>query len=143
MRISKLHASPHTPALKQVADNIIQQATSTNEVGETEYSVTLDPEDLGSITIRMTKTADGTFNVSITAENARTQRIIDESGLAIQNSLRQSGIELESWQTVNESEQQERAEDYNGSSKNPYHQQEQQETDDAEDTSFAELISAM
>ncbi len=129
--------------LKQVADNIIQQAASTNAEGETEYSVTLTPEDLGSITVRMTKTVDGTFNVSITADNARTQRIIEESGLAIQNSLRQNGIELESWQTVNESEQQERAEDYNGSSKNPYYHEEQSENEEAEDTTFAELISAM
>ena len=129
--------------LKQVADNIIQHTETANAEGNTEYSVTLTPEDLGSITVRMTKTADGTFSVSITADNARTQRIIEESGLAIQNSLKQNGIELESWQTVNESEQQERAEDYNGSSKNPYYQEEQSENDEAEDTSFAEMISAM
>ena len=129
--------------LKQVADNIIQHTETANAEGNTEYSVTLTPEDLGSITVRMTKTADGTFSVSITADNARTQRIIEESGLAIQNSLKQNGIELESWQTVNESEQQERAEDYNGSSKNPYYQEEQSENDEAEDTSFAEMISEM
>jgi len=127
--------------IRQVVTNVVEQ--TTNAEGDTEYSITLEPHDLGSITVRMTKTADGTFTVSITAENARTQRIIEESGMALQNSLKQNGIELESWQTVNESEQQERAEDYNGSSKNPYYQEEQSENEDAEDTSFAEMISAM
>ncbi len=127
--------------VRQVIDNVVQQ-TETVE-GDTEYSMTLNPEDLGSITVRMTKTADGTFTVSITAENARTQRIIEENGFALQNSLRQNGIELENWQTVTESEQRSRAEDYNGSSKNPYYHEEQSENDDAEDTSFAEIISAM
>ena len=127
--------------IEQVVTKVVEQ--TTNADGDTEYSVTLEPEDLGSITVRMTKTADGTFTVSITAENARTQRIIEESAMALQNSLKQNGIELESWQTVNESEQQERAEDYNGSSKNPYYREEQSENEDAEDTSFAEMISAV
>lgn len=130
--------------IQQVTANIIEQATTVSEDGETEYSLTLDPEDLGSITVKLTKAVDGSLSVSIMAENARTQRIIDQNSAAIQQGLRQNGIELEDWQTVTESQHENRAEDYNGSSKNPYYNEaDNSENVDEEDNSFAELISAM
>ncbi len=130
--------------IRQVADNIIQQAATTAD-GETEYSLTLNPEDLGSITVKLTKAVDGALTVSIMADNAKTQRLIEQNGAAIQQSLRNDGIELENWQTVNQSQQKNSAEDYNGSSKNPYfnNAEEQSEGDGEEDNTFAELISAM
>ncbi len=129
--------------IQQVTANIIEQAAE-NADGDTEYSVTLNPEDLGSITVKLTKTVEGSLSVSIMAENARTQRIIDQNSAAIQQGLRQNGIELESWQTVTESQHENRAEDYNGSSRNPYYSaEENSENADEEDNSFAELISAM
>ena len=128
--------------VQQVTENIIQQATTAE--GDTEYSITLTPEDLGSITVKLTKAVDGSLSVSIMADNAKTQRIIEENGYAIQNNLKQNGIELESWQTVNESNHEARAEDYSNSSRNPYyHAEENDDSEDEEDTSFAELISAM
>ena len=130
--------------IQQVTANIIEQATTVSEDGETEYSLTLNPEDLGSITVKLTKAVDGSLSVSIMAENARTQRIIDQNSAAIQQGLRQNGIELENWQTVTESQHENRAEDYNGSSKNPYYNEaDNSENVDEEDNSFAELISAM
>ncbi len=128
--------------LKQVTESIVQQSTTAE--GDTEYSITLTPEDLGSITVKLTKAVDGSLSVSIMADNAKTQRIIEENGYAIQNNLKQNGIELESWQTVNESNHEARAEDYSNSSRNPYyHAEENTDSEDEEDTSFAELISAM
>lgn len=127
----------------QVVDDIITQAPAAEE-GSTEYSVTLNPEDLGSITVKLTKTVDGSLSVSIMAENAKTQRIIEQNGAAIQQELRSNGIELAEWQTVGESQHENRAEDYNGSSKNPYYRgEDNSDSGDDEDNSFAELISAM
>ena len=129
--------------IQQVTANIIEQAT-VSEDGETEYSLTLNPEDLGSITVKLTKAVDGSLSVSIMAENARTQRIIDQNSAAIQQGLRQNGIELEDWQTVTESQHENRAEDYNGSSRNPYYSAKDDSNNaEEEDNSFAELISAM
>ncbi len=129
--------------IQQVTANIIEQATVSEE-GDTEYSLTLNPEDLGSITVKLTKTVEGSLSVSIMAENARTQRIIDQNSAAIQQGLRQNGIELEDWQTVTESQHENRAEDYNGSSRNPYYSAEDNtDNADEDDNSFAELISAM
>ncbi len=129
--------------VRQITTNIVEQTTTAE--GDTEYSITLTPEDLGSITVKLTKTIDGAMTVSITAENARTQRLIEQHGAAIQESLKQNNIELESWQTVNQSGQQYKAQDYNGSSGNPYYRDDSEDKDDenADDTSFAELISAM
>lgn len=129
--------------VRQVVDDIITQAPAAEE-GSTEYSVTLNPEDLGSITVKLTKTVDGSLSVSIMAENAKTQRIIEQNGAAIQQELRSNGIELAEWQTVGESQHENRAEDYNGSSKNPYYRgKDNSDSGDDEDSSFAELISAM
>lgn len=129
--------------VRQVAEDIIMQAPAAED-GSTEYSVTLNPEDLGSITVKLTKAVDGSLSVSIMAENAKTQRIIEQNGAAIQQELRSNGIELAEWQTVGESQHENRAEDYNGSSKNPYYRgEDNSDSGDDEDNSFAELISAM
>lgn len=129
--------------VKQVADRLIEKASDLKE-GETEYTVTLEPQDLGKITVRMVKTADGAVSVSIAAENSKTLRIIEENGAHIQDSLKQNGVQLENWQTVSESQQEMHAEDYRGSSRNPYRESEgDKQEDDSGDKSFAELIASM
>ncbi len=130
--------------LQQVTENISELAEHTTAEGGTEYKVTLTPEDLGTITVKMTKAVDGSVTVSITADNAKTQRILEEHSAFIQSNLRNNGVELENWQTVNESQQEPYAEDYNGSSRNPYHRQDEGNNDEnAEDMTFADIIASM
>ncbi len=130
---------------RQVADRLVERAGQVED-GETEYTVTLNPEDLGSITVKMTKTADGAVSVSIAAENSRTLKMIEDNGSAIRDSLRQNGVQLENWQVVSESRQDMQAQDYRGSSKNPYRESEedrQGEKDNDDADSFAEIIASM
>ena len=128
---------------QQVSGKITERAADLKE-GDVEYSITLDPEDLGRITVRMTKTADGAVSVSIAAENSKTMKIIEDNGSAIQNTLRQNGVQLENWQTVSESRQEPQAQDYQGSSKNPNRESENHRQDDDRDgESFAEIIASM
>lgn len=128
---------------QQVSWKITERAADLKE-GDVEYSITLDPEDLGRITVRMTKTADGAVSVSIAAENSKTMKIIEDNGSAIQDTLRQNGVQLENWQTVSESRQEPQAQDYQGSSKNPYRENENHRQDDDRDgESFAEIIASM
>lgn len=128
---------------QQVAGKITERAADLKE-GDVEYSITLEPEDLGRITVRMTKTADGTVSVSVAAENSKTMKIIEDNGSAIQDSLKQNGVQLENWQTVSESRQEAQAQDYQGSSKNPYRESENhRQDDDDDDKSFAEIIASM
>ncbi len=129
--------------IRQITTTVVEQSSTAE--GDTEYSITLTPEDLGNITVKLTKTVDGLMTVSITADNARTQRLIEQHGAALHENLRQNGIELENWQTVNQSSQQARAQDYSGSSRNPYYSGDSDSNDDedADGASFAELITAM
>ncbi len=123
---------------------LVQRAVSEND-DKTEYSMVLNPEDLGKITVKLTKAADGAVSVTIAAENARTQRIIEQHSDLMQSNLRSNGVNLESWQTVNERQQENTAQDYNGSSKNPYYRNDHRNAEDNSDgdMSFAELIASM
>lgn len=112
---------------------------------QSEYSLVLNPEELGRITVKLIKAADGAVSVTIAAENAHTQRVLEQHSELMQSNLRANGTNLASWQTVNESRQETYAQDYNGSSKNPYFRRDDaQHTDeDNTDTTFADIIAAM
>ncbi len=126
----------------QAAKLIEKAVTENNE--QTEYSLVLNPEELGRITVKLVKATDGAVSVTIAAENARTQRILDQNSEIMQSNLRDTGIRLENWQVVRESQQETLAQDYNGSSKNPYYRDDKPQQDDDEDgRSFAEIIAAM
>lgn len=112
---------------------------------QSEYSLVLNPEELGRITVKLIKAADGAVSVTIAAENAHTQRVLEQHSELMQNNLRNSGINLESWQTVNESSRDAYAQDYNGSSKNPYFRRDEAQNSDEDngDRTFADIIAAM
>lgn len=125
------------------AAKLVETAIAENKE-QTEYSLVLNPEELGRITVKLVKAADGAISVTIAAENARTQRILDQNSHLMQSNLRDDGIRLENWQVVRESQQETLAQDYNGSSKNPYYREEDPQQDEDEDQkSFAEIIAAM
>ena len=124
---------------------IIEQALEENKA-QSEYSLVLNPEELGRITVKLIKAADGAVSVTIAAENAHTQRILEQHSELMQNNLRSNGINLEHWQTVSESRQEAYAQDYNGSSKNPYFRQDNGQNgsdEDNGDRTFADIIAAM
>ena len=123
---------------------LVEQIISENRE-QNEYSLVLNPEELGKITVKMTKAADGAVSVTIVAENARTQRILEQNSELMQTNLKNSGVNLENWQTVNETQQNPGAQDYKGSAKNPYSEQENHsdEEQDEDGKSFADIIAAM
>lgn len=122
---------------------ILQEAVRENK-DSTEYSMVLNPEELGKITVKLTKAADGAVSVTIAAENARTQRILEQHSELMQSNLKDSGVKLESWQTVSDAPQDTRADDYRGSAKNPYREQQTHKNDsDSDGESFADIIASM
>lgn len=123
---------------------LVEQIISENRE-QNEYSLVLNPEELGKITVKMTKAADGAVSVTIVAENARTQRILEQNSELMQTNLKNSGVNLENWQTVNETQQNPGAQDYKGSAKNSYSAQENNsdEEQDEDGKSFADIIAAM
>lgn len=140
---TKLEVDP-SEIVEQTA-RIIETAIRETQQ-QSEYSLVLNPEELGRITVKLVKAADGAVSVTIAAENAHTQRVLEQHSELMQSNLRANGTNLASWQTVNESRQETYAQDYNGSSKNPYFRRDdaQQHTDDDNtDTTFADIIAAM
>lgn len=126
--------------VQQMVEQVISENREQNE-----YSLMLNPEELGRITVKLTKAADGAVSVTIVAENARTQRMLEQNSELMQSNLKNNGVNLESWQTVGESQQNHPAQDYKGSAKNPYFAQEndseEEQTEDGR--SFADIIAAM
>lgn len=145
------HTESRAPEFRQEevvrqAAALVKTAVTENaaDTEKTEYTLTLDPEDLGKITVKLSKAADGAVSVTVAAEKTATQRILEQNSAMLQDSLKNSGVRLESWQTVNGSRQENYAQDYNGSSKNPYYREEKQRRPDEDDGStFADLIAAM
>lgn len=129
--------------ISQTQTRIIDTAKQMTE-DETEYSMVLNPEELGRITVKLTKNADGAVSVTIAAENSRTQQLLEQHSSIMQDNLRNSGVRLENWQTVSESQQEAHAEDYRGSSKNPYYRDDADNADKEDDgEDFASIMAAM
>lgn len=124
--------------------NLVEQAVTASDEA-TEYSMVLNPEEMGKITVKLIKAADGSVSVTIVAENASTQRLLEQNGELMQSSLRSNGVQLQSWQTVNEAHQETMQREYEGSSKNPYYREENESNGDEQpdDVSFADIIAAM
>lgn len=140
---SELRADP--AAIVEQAQRLVERAIAQEASEQSEYSLVLNPEELGRITVKLIKAADGAISVTIAAENAQTQRILEQNGDIMQSNLRSGGVNLESWQTVNESQQETYAQDYSGSSKNPYFRRDEAQNgeDEGDERSFAEIIAAM
>lgn len=132
-------------AIVDQAQRLVERAIAQEASNQSEYSLVLNPEELGRITVKLIKAADGAVSVTIAAENAQTQRILEQNGELMQSNLRSGGVNLESWQTVNESQQETYAQDYNGSSKNPYFRRDEAQDSEEDDSgrTFADIIAAM
>lgn len=146
---SKVPDAPHVTAfdsgesgIKQVVTQIVTEIMHNlpQKDGETTLMMTLNPESLGRISIKLVENA-GKLSVSIVAENKETAAMLASRYENIQESLRDNGTQLEKYQVVYGAEQDGRAEqqNYDGSSKNPYVRQDE-EHDEGNDGQFRELL---
>ncbi len=131
-------ASPTMQVAKAIAAQL-----ETAESGESTFTMTLNPESLGRIAVKLVANA-GKVTVEITAENRMTQEILAQRGQSLAANLKENGIDLEKYQVVYEPQQNSLyRENYNGSSKNPYVRQEQENEGDQPEISFADLLMSM
>lgn len=131
-------ASPTMQVAKAIAAQL-----KTEESGESTFTMTLNPESLGRIAVKLVANA-GKVTVEITAENRMTQEILAQRGQSLAANLKENGIDLEKYQVVYEPQQNSLyRENYNGSSKNPYVRQEQENEGDQPEISFADLLMSM
>lgn len=135
----QVHAAPPE---QQLAEEILSK-TETLNGGRTEFTMELNPETLGKITVRLVS-AHGRVEVSISTENEETGRLLQTRGENIGNVLRESGIELERYQVVSEREDAQLMQDsYDGSSKNPYGRDDEDNSENKDDGEFLELLSQL
>lgn len=128
---------------QQLADEILSKPEALNG-GRTEFTMELNPESLGKITVRLVS-AEGRVEVNITAENDATRQLLEARADNIGAALRSNGVELERYQVVSgQEEAQLMQESYDGSSKNPYgrNDEEQQNNEDSEND-FLEILQQL
>ena len=127
------------PPERQISEEILSK-TETLSGGRTEFTMELNPESLGKITVRLVST-QGRIDVSISAENESTRQLLQSRGENIEMALRENGVELERYQVISEREDAQLMQDsYEGSSKNPYSRGEQQQETEDDDGDFLELL---
>lgn len=127
------------PPERQISEEILSK-TETLSGGRTEFTMELNPENLGKITVRLVST-QGRIDVSISAENESTRQLLQSRGENIETALRENGVELERYQVISEREDAQLMQDsYEGSSKNPYSRGEQQQKTEDDDGDFLELL---
>lgn len=127
---------------QQISDEILSKPETVNG-GRTEFTMELNPENLGKITVKLVS-AEGRVQVNITAENDSTRALLENRAENIGAALRNNGVELEHYQVVSEREEaQLMQESYDGSSKNPYgrNDEEQQQNEDGDD--FLEILQQL
>ncbi len=121
----------------QVINHILANIPAKEQ--ETTLMVTLNPETLGKISIKLVENA-GKLSVTISAENKETAAILASRAENVQESMRDQGTQLEKYQVVYGAEQDGKAEqqNYEGSSKNPYVRNIEGEKDD--DGEFEKIL---
>lgn len=127
---------------QQIVDEILTKP-EVFEGGRTEFTMELNPENLGKITVRLVST-EGRVEVNIAAENDATRHLLETRAENIGAALRNNGVELERYQVVSgQEEAMLMQESYDGSSKNPYggNDEEQPQEDSEED--FLEILQQL
>lgn len=132
------------PVERQLADELLARSKTVNG-GRSEFTMVLNPESLGRITVRLVS-AGGRVQVSIAAENDATRQLLESRSDQIGTALKSSGVELERYQVVSGREEAQLMQDsYDGSSKNPYGRREEpaeeRQAEDGED--FLEILQQL
>ena len=124
---------------QQIADEILTKP-EVFEGGRTEFTMELNPESLGKITVRLVS-AEGRVEVNISAENDATRQLLENRAENIGTALRNNGVELERYQVVSgQEEAMLMQESYDGSSKNPYGRDEEEQPQEESDEDFFEIL---
>ena len=139
--------APKTDAIpieRQLTDELLARSETVNG-GRSEFTMVLNPESLGRITVRLIS-AGGRVQVSIAAENDATRQFLESRSDQIGSALKNNGVELERYQVVSGREEAQLMQDnYDGSSKNPYgHREEPAEEQPADDgKDFLEILQQL
>ena len=126
----------------QTAEQILERIQNMQD-DHTEFTMVLNPEALGKITVKLVMTGERA-SVEINAENPETRAILAARTESLQNVLHDNGVELERYQVVSEQENAQYGEqNYDGSSHNPYSRDDedsQNDDDSADGENFYDIL---
>ena len=134
---------PEVQLTERILDQLSEMQTLRKD--STEFTMVLNPESLGRITVKLVMTGEKTA-VEISAENPDTRALLASRSEALQNMLKDNGVQLERYQVVSEQEDARfYQQNYEGSSKNPYSRNDdgQKQDDDNSDNSFYDLLQSI
>ncbi|MDR3514860.1 MAG: flagellar hook-length control protein FliK [Azospirillaceae bacterium] len=83
--------SPNSPAVEQVAF-YLQKAVTTKS---NQVTITLNPEDLGSIEIKLKFGGNGSVQASVTASNPETLQMLKHDSHILEQSLQNAGLQTD------------------------------------------------
>lgn len=84
IKVAEAPTQAEAPELEtQVSENLVKILES----GESRVEIQLNPEALGKMTIELTRSADGTLNVILNAENAETRNMLTRHITTLQETL--------------------------------------------------------
>ncbi len=127
---------------QQIVDEILTKP-EVFEGGRTEFTMELNPENLGKITVRLVS-AEGRVEVNIAAENDSTRQLLESRAENIGTALRNNGVELERYQVVSgQEEAMLMQESYDGSSRNPYGRNDEEQPQEESDEDFLEILQQL
>ncbi len=135
--VERMPAAEETAEIRppeiQTAEEILDRIQSMQD-DHTEFTMVLNPESLGRITVKLVMAGERTA-VEITAENLETRAILAARSENLQTMLRDNGVELERYQVVSEQEDAMfRDQSYEGSSRNPYSREDGGNSEDSDDS---------
>ena len=127
---------------QQIVDEILTKP-EVFEGGRTEFTMELNPENLGKITVRLVST-EGRVEVNIAVENDSTRQLLESRAENIGTALRNNGVELERYQVVSgQEEAMLMQESYDGSSRNPYGRNDEEQPQEDSEEDFLEILQQL
>ena len=122
----------------QIASEIFNNLSEAGN-GTTTFVMTLNPESLGKVTVKMVEEA-GKLSVTVTAHSKHTAELLSDRFENLQAAMKDNGTQLEKYQVVYAPEHDEGSQqNFDGSSKNPYVRQDGNEEGEG-GAEFAELL---
>lgn len=135
----KVAEAPATEAGSETGgleDQITEKLTEALNLGESRVEIQLTPESLGSVTVELTRSGDGTLSIILNAESSRTQSLLEKHSVGLQEFLMNNGQERVQIEVNNAQESQYRQQDFadghNGGQEGRQ-QEQRQEQPDAQD----------
>jgi|GEM_PF-2959828 len=143
-----------TPALyRQITEPIKEAVTLLKTTGKTvtQFEITLEPEHLGKVTVKLIAKGAG-VSVEIIADNPKTRELLAERMAAVRNSLENGGVAVEKYEVLGMKpyETEEKQRDFTDEGGNKQNQNQSNDDgksdksdDDENETSFADVVSSI